>query len=201
MESIQDTKSEASDVPEGNVGRNLPIQTSVQEKSRPDNRPSTDVPTHPAMISTGKKHLPAATIESDPDAVIEMPDEVISLAAIADRFGTYPVVLFDFNSNNLGASEYEKLDMIARFCLQHPETLLVLRGYTDKSGVRAYNLKLSEFRAKMVKTFLVGRGVKDSAISTIAVGPDPDGPSGTTIPYDGKRRKVVIEIVAPTPAE
>jgi len=53
----------------------------------------------------------------------------------------------------------------------------------------------------MVKTFLVGKGVRDSTIKTIAVGPDQDGPGGTKIPYDGKRRKVVIEILATTPAE
>ncbi|MBC2711409.1 MAG: hypothetical protein HGJ94_10575 [Desulfosarcina sp.] len=49
----------------------------------------------------------------------------------------------------------------------------------------------------MVKTYLVGRGVKDEAITTIAMGPDAEGPGGTKVPYDGSRRKVVIEIISP----
>jgi general secretion pathway protein A len=89
------------------------------------------------------------------------------------------------------------LSMIARFCQQNPEAALIVRGYTDRSGVRAYNLKLSEFRADMVKTYLVGKGANADSITTVGVGPDVDGPGGTTVPYDGKRRKVVIEIITP----
>jgi general secretion pathway protein A len=122
----------------------------------------------------------------------------ISLGDILETYGTYPEVYFGFNSNQLDDSAYELLGMVARFCLQNPEAILVLRGYTDRSGVRAYNLKLSEFRADMVKAFLVGRGVREGAITTIAVGPDEQGPAGTTVSYEGERRKVLIEIISPT---
>jgi general secretion pathway protein A len=122
----------------------------------------------------------------------------ISLAALRKEYGTYPEVHFGINSNKLSDKGYELLDMIAKFWLQNPETLIILRGYTDRSGVRAYNLKLSEFRANIVKSYLIGRGVKDEAVTTMAIGPDAQGPGGTTVPYDGERRKVVIEIIAPT---
>jgi general secretion pathway protein A len=89
---------------------------------------------------------------------------------------------------------YDMLGVISQFCLQNPEAIVILRGYTDKSGVRAYNLKLSEFRADMVKTYLVGKGVNAESITTMAIGPDAEGPGGTTVPYDGERRKVLIDI-------
>jgi outer membrane protein OmpA-like peptidoglycan-associated protein len=56
---------------------------------------------------------------------------------------------------------------------------------------------LAEFRANTVKTYLVGKGVLADSISIIAVGPDPAGPGGTTVPYDGQRRKVIIEFIRP----
>ncbi|WP_419655237.1 ExeA3: general secretion pathway protein A [Desulfosarcina variabilis str. Montpellier] len=122
----------------------------------------------------------------------------ISLSDIKDRYGVFPEVHFGVNSNKLSDDGYEILAKIAQFCIQNPETILILRGYTDLSGVRAYNMKLSEFRADVVKTYLVGRGVKPDAITTIAVGPDDKGPGGTTVSYEGDRRKVMIEIITPT---
>ncbi len=122
----------------------------------------------------------------------------ISLGDIQEKFGIYPEVYFELNSNKLDESGYQLLGVISRFCLQNPETILVLRGYTDKSGVRAYNLILAEFRADMVKTYLVGRGVEDKAITTLGIGPGEEGPGGTKVPYyEGKRRKVVIELISP----
>ena len=95
-------------------------------------------------------------------------EKQISLSDIQSTFGTYPEVHFDFNSNNLERESYEMLGKIAHFCLQNPEAALILRGYTDRSGVRAYNLKLSEFRADMVKTYLVGKGVNADSITTVS---------------------------------
>lgn len=121
----------------------------------------------------------------------------ISLADIHRNYGLYPEVHFEFNSNSLDDVGYQVLGAISRYCLQNPETIIILRGYTDSSGVLAYNLKLSEFRADVVKTYLVGRGIKEETITTIAMGPVTEGPGGTTVPLTGERRKVVIEIIGP----
>ena len=122
----------------------------------------------------------------------------ISLNDIYQTYGVFPEVHFEVNSNKLDDTGYDVLAKIAQFCIQNPETIIILRGYTDLSGVRAYNMKLSEFRADVVKTYLIGRGVKPEAITTIPIGPDDKGPGGTTVPYDEERRKVMIEIVTPT---
>ena len=109
----------------------------------------------------------------------------------------YEFSVIDNNSNALDYEAYYLLGLIARFVAQEPATALVLRGYTDRSGVRAYNLKLAEFRANTVKTYLVGKGIPADSITIIAVGPDPNGPGNTTVPYDGQRRKVIIEFIRP----
>ena len=123
---------------------------------------------------------------------------IISLNDIYKAYGVFPEVHFEVNSNKLNDAGYDVLAKIAQFCIQNPETIIILRGYTDLSGVRAYNMKLSEFRSDVVKTYLVGRGVKPEAITTIAIGPDDKGPGGTRVPYDTERRKVMIEIITPT---
>jgi len=122
----------------------------------------------------------------------------VTLAALHAKFGVYPEVHFDLNGNDLNDVAYDLLGMVSQYCLQHPESIVILRGYTDNSGLRTYNMKLSEFRANMVKTYLVGKGVKDDAITTIAMGPSNEGPGGIQMPTDSFRRKVVIEIIAPT---
>ena len=129
--------------------------------------------------------------------VSAQPDKKTTIDQIQANFGTYPEIKFGFNSNSLDNESYDMLDIIARYCLQNPEMSIVLRGYTDASGMRTYNIKLSEFRAGMVKTYLVGRGVDAQAIKTLAIGPGTEGPGGTTMPHDGNRRKVVIEIIPP----
>ena len=121
----------------------------------------------------------------------------ISLADIQNTYGRYPEVFFDTNSNTLDGSAYEMLGQISQFWLQNPETIFILRGYTDQTGSRNYNLKLAEFRADMIKTYLVGKGVRDESITTIGIGPDEAGPGGTKVSYEGERRKVLIEIVSP----
>jgi general secretion pathway protein A len=119
----------------------------------------------------------------------------ISLEQIQEKFGIYPEVTFAFDANTFGTESHDMLEILARYCLQNPGAVLVLRGYTDATGVRAYNMKLSEFRADMVKTYLVGKGLKSEAISTLGIGPGTDGPGNTAISPEGNRRKVIIEII------
>ena len=118
----------------------------------------------------------------------------ITLGEIQEKFGIYPEISFAFDANTFGTESHDMLGMIARYCMQNPGTTLVLRGYTDASGVRAYNMKLSKFRADMVKTYLVGKGVKSGVITTLGIGPGTDGPGNTTIALKGNRRKVIVEI-------
>jgi general secretion pathway protein A len=152
----------------------------------------------PVSQPSGEQNvIPVKSYPSSISADEQKTKSRISLQEIKEKFGAYPEVQFGFNSNNLDSESYDILGLIARYCLENPGAAIVLRGYTDSSGVRAYNLKLSEFRADMVKTFLVGRGVKASNINAIAMGPGAPGPEGASTSKDESQRKVVIEIIPP----
>ena len=169
----------------------------ASQKNTPPPEPAVAVSPPPARNQAD----PAVTPENGQPSILASADAGntarISLAEIKEKFGDYPEVRFGFNSNKLDRESYDILGLIARYCIQNPGAAIVLRGYTDRSGVRAYNLKLSEFRADMVKTYLVGRGVNESRIDSIAMGPETAGPDGEDPAEGGSRRKVVIEIIPP----
>jgi len=156
-------------------------------------------------VKSSKKEGIAVSSYSTKEAATEnktsgtgTPENRITISQIQENFGIYPEVTFEFDANTFGTESHDMLGIVARYCLQNPGVTLVLRGYTDATGVRAYNMKLSEFRADMVKTYLVGKGVKAEAIATLGIGPGTDGPDNTTISFEGNRRKVIIEINPPT---
>ena len=119
---------------------------------------------------------------------------LVSLEAIQAQFGENPEIRFGFNSNTLDEASYEMLGQVAQYSVQNPEAAIVLKGFTDSSGAQAYNQILSEFRANMVKSYLVGRGVQEANIKVLAMGPQAavQGDSAA-----GAQRKVVVEIIPP----
>ena len=122
------------------------------------------------------------------------PAALVSLEAIQAQFGQNPEVRFGFNSNTLEEAAYEMLGQVAQYSVQNPEAAIVLKGFTDSSGAQAYNQILSEFRANMVKSYLVGRGVQETTIKVLAMGPQP---AAQGVSAAGSQRKVVIEIIPP----
>ena len=52
------------------------------------------------------------------------------------------------------------LDLVATSLMAHPEVQVEIGGHTDATGAAAHNMQLSEDRAKAVRDYLVGKGVK-----------------------------------------
>jgi general secretion pathway protein A len=67
------------------------------------------------------------------------------------------VIYFKHNSNDLPDRAYETLDRIAEFMVHNPQTKIDINGYTDSTGSHSYNVSVSQFRANMVKGYLVGK--------------------------------------------
>ena len=62
------------------------------------------------------------------------------------------------------------LDNAAQAYTTTGQAQVMLAGYTDTSGSASYNVGLSQRRADGVKTYLAGKGVPDSALTTQAFG-------------------------------
>lgn len=102
---------------------------------------------------------------------------------------------FEYNSNEVPEGAYSELNRCASLMLQDQSLHLVIKGYTDKAGSKAYNKKLSAFRANMVKGYFIGQGVSPTRVRAIGMGENDLSESGTE---EGQRenRRVEIELVA-----
>jgi len=83
----------------------------------------------------------------------------------------YVFIYYPYNSNELSGEAIGLLNRLAATIKNKPNTRLDIKGYTDTSGTLSYNLKLSEFRANVVKSYLVGKGVNPLNMTTKGMGP------------------------------
>jgi len=104
------------------------------------------------------------------------------------------IVYFKHNSNDLPDAAYETLDRIAEFMIHNPEARVNISGYTDSSGAYSYNLSISQFRANIVKGYLVGKGVQPLKIEALGLGPENPIASNETEKGRQTNRRVEIEL-------
>lgn len=77
---------------------------------------------------------------------------------------------------NLGLlrSQKEALDKLAQTFIEHhkvaPDSRLLLEAHADRRGSKRYNQELSEWRAQIVKSYLVSQGVPEDLIDIKAFG-------------------------------
>lgn len=86
------------------------------------------------------------------------------------KAGALQTVYFEFNSAQLTEQTKNTLKDNAEF-LKKSETIDVqIEGHADERGSVQYNLALGEKRAKSVKSYLMGLGIKVKRMTTISYG-------------------------------
>ena len=105
------------------------------------------------------------------------------------------VIRFKHNSNDFTAKDLEKIDEFAESAKRYPKVKLVVTGYTDSVGNPEYNRKLSKFRANIVKSFLMGKGVDPDQIIERGLGSENPVQSNATSLGRQMNRRVEIEII------
>jgi outer membrane protein OmpA-like peptidoglycan-associated protein len=103
-------------------------------------------------------------------------------------------IFFEKDSNALSLESMQKLDRIYGIVSGNAAARLTLNGYTDSWGKPSYNQMVSELRANAVKSYLVGKGVDPSRMTTIAHGADNAVASNKTPEGRRMNRRVEIEI-------
>lgn len=105
------------------------------------------------------------------------------------------IVRFKYNTNDFTEKGFEELEEFSNALATHPETKILITGYTDSEGYAKYNQKLSEFRANIVKSFLLGKGVKSDQIQIQGLGGENPIESNDTAWGRQMNRRVEIEIL------
>ena len=79
-------------------------------------------------------------------------------------------VLFDFDSAELRPESITELERVVKFMGDVPFAKTLVEGHTDSVGADAYNMSLSDRRAKAVFDYLSSRGVDPARMSSVGKG-------------------------------
>lgn len=104
------------------------------------------------------------------------------------------VVRFKYDNNDFTEEGLKKLIDFADILAVHPEANIIITGYTDSEGYENYNQKLSEFRANIVRSFFLGRGIRPDQVELIGAGSKNPVESNETTWGRGMNRRVEIEV-------
>ena len=91
----------------------------------------------------------------DFDTVYNNPEHLFGKLYMDTGSSQFNNILFDFDKADVRPLYTETLDTLGRFLLEHPTTHVVLSGFTDNIGSEAYNIDLSQRRAKAIKHYLI----------------------------------------------
>lgn len=80
--------------------------------------------------------------------------------------------LFDTGGSSVRPSSSRLLEELAKLAQKYDEFSIFIEGFTSASGDATENLGLSQLRARAIKDYLTGAGVKGSRIETKGMGQD-----------------------------
>ncbi len=134
-----------------------------------------------------------ASTESDQDA------QARARAALDDiqkraMNGDLPKIRFAFDSAALDPSSYKTLNLIAQVVLSNSHLKIFILAHCDSVGTAAYNLDLSQRRAKSVSDYLASVGVPPPSIRYKGYGSSLPIADNSTEEGRAKNRRVEFRI-------
>ncbi|MCP4670913.1 MAG: OmpA family protein [Desulfobacula sp.] len=142
----------------------------------------SDVPVTPVDSMQITKYNPLDQNLETKKKILPLPEKAI-------------IIRFQYNTNDFTQEGYKKTKEFADIIAMHPDVSILISGYTDSNGNAQYNQKLSEFRANIVRSFLLGRGVMVKQIEVKGLGSLNPMESNSTAWGRMMNRRVEIEIV------
>jgi outer membrane protein OmpA-like peptidoglycan-associated protein/tetratricopeptide (TPR) repeat protein len=106
-------------------------------------------------------------------------------------------IFFEFDSYKLKPESIIELEKLAEFMNDNPGTRIRINGHTDNTGVQAYNLELSEKRARSVSDYLVKSGIDSERIRHKGFGETVPVASNETEAGRAQNRRTEFEIIDP----
>jgi peptidoglycan-associated lipoprotein len=122
----------------------------------------------------------------------ERQEGVSFLGSNVDRSKFQPIY-FDFDSQNIRASESGKIQQIAQF-MQGNSSQIIIAGFTDERGTAEYNRGLGERRAEAVRENLISQGIDGSRIQTVSFGLEMPADPGHDETAWAKNRRAEIGV-------
>ena len=151
-------------------------------------------PDTPKGVTVDAKGCP---LDTDGDGVADYLDKCPNTpkGATVDARGcwTYAAkVMFDFDSAEIKSEAYPMLNEAVLILKENPEMKVEIDGHTDNKGAAAYNMGLSERRAKAVMKYFVDNGVEAERLTTKGFGLTKPAASNKTKEGRAKNRRVEL---------
>lgn len=104
-------------------------------------------------------------------------------------------IFFNFAKFELKADSYPELNRLVTLMKEKPGMTVEIAGHADATGPDAYNLTLSEWRARAVSKYLVEKGIETGRITTTFFGETKPIESNDTKEGRRKNRRVEFKII------
>ncbi|GAB3335133.1 hypothetical protein GCM10027299_43880 [Larkinella ripae] len=111
-----------------------------------------------------------------------------------DRFFDSTVLYFAQSDYTLRKDAKGKLDSISWLLIRQRGLVAQLTGHTDNVGNRDLNLTLSEYRTRVVASYLQQKGIQPHQLSPTWRGPDSPAAPNDTEENKTKNRRVVVRL-------
>ncbi len=111
------------------------------------------------------------TLESGGEALVKVQMKSGKVKVSQEAIIILDKVYFETDKDVIKPESYPLLDEVASIFKSHPEIKKVeISGHTDSQGKDAYNLDLSDRRAKAVRVYLVNKGVEAARMDAVGYG-------------------------------
>jgi outer membrane protein OmpA-like peptidoglycan-associated protein len=127
----------------------------------------------------------------------------IAAPAMAVGYGDQVVLRVQFRTDRaeLLPESRAVLDTVAAAIKATPNSLWVVEGHTDSTGMPASNRALSRARAQSVVDYLASQGVDRGIMTAMGFGPDRQVAPNTTAEGRAQNRRVQLRRVPPPPTQ
>jgi OmpA-OmpF porin, OOP family len=181
----------------GNFVKNV-FLAGVAKPSDSDGDGVTDdmdrCPDTPKGVTVDARGCP---IDSDGDGVADYLDKCPNTpkGAKVNAQGCWILggVLFDTNKSEIKPEFNPELDAVVTVLEKNLALNVKIKGHTDSTGTAAYNMKLSENRAKAVMEYLIKKGIDKDRLSAKGYGLTQPIASNDTKEGRAKNRRVELE--------
>lgn len=116
----------------------------------------------PATVVEYVKEVVHDTVYIQQPTIVEKKTDVVKVAELRRD------IFFKISTSNIVKAEMAKVQEVAEFLKEHPDTKVTITGYADRgTGTPAINSRLCKKRAEIVKTTLINKfGIPASRIIT-----------------------------------
>ncbi len=147
--------------------------------------------------------------DTDNDGIMDYNDRCPETPGVLENFGCPPLkkeeqeaLLEAFNNLHFESgraiikpSSYTSLNKLSSVMKSNPKTKLILHGHTDNVGAFEDNMILSEDRAKAVKRYLAGKGIRLDRMSHKGFGETKPVDTNETVEGRKNNRRVEMTLV------